>query len=179
VNRLGPGLDVRGDGAYVIAPPSVHATRARYLWTNPRERLDDAPARLLERILAPAPAPRAPRRLPTIQEHHAFSILLRECAFIRHAFDDAADLSYDEWFSLATVMHVFPAGDQFFDEVSRRDRARYHPREVNHKLRSIRGAPRHCVNLGWSCPKLDACGALGVRSPAGLPYKLMRAGARP
>jgi hypothetical protein len=29
---LGPGLDMRGDGAYAVAPPSVHATGAIYEW---------------------------------------------------------------------------------------------------------------------------------------------------
>jgi hypothetical protein len=29
---LGPGLDVRGDGGYVVAPPSVHESGRRYTW---------------------------------------------------------------------------------------------------------------------------------------------------
>ncbi|MEI6502612.1 MAG: bifunctional DNA primase/polymerase [Armatimonadota bacterium] len=29
---LGPGLDVRGDGGLVIAPPSVHSNGNRYTW---------------------------------------------------------------------------------------------------------------------------------------------------
>ena len=30
--KLGPGVDVRGEGGYVLLPPSVHATRRLYEW---------------------------------------------------------------------------------------------------------------------------------------------------
>jgi hypothetical protein len=29
---LGPGLDVRGDGGYIVVPPSLHASGRRYSW---------------------------------------------------------------------------------------------------------------------------------------------------
>ena len=32
VSELGPGLDLRGDGGYVLLPPSVHATSRIYSW---------------------------------------------------------------------------------------------------------------------------------------------------
>jgi len=44
---LWPGIDVKGDGGYVVAPPSVHASGAAYAWENGRG-LDDL-------ALAPAP----------------------------------------------------------------------------------------------------------------------------
>lgn len=50
--RLGPGLDVRGDGGYVIAPPSMHATGATYRWGTIRD-LAPVPPWLCDLLAAP------------------------------------------------------------------------------------------------------------------------------
>jgi Bifunctional DNA primase/polymerase, N-terminal/AAA domain/Primase C terminal 1 (PriCT-1) len=55
-NRAGlaPGIDLRGDGGYVVAPPSLHASGRRYAWelgAGPDDvPLSPAPAWLLARI---------------------------------------------------------------------------------------------------------------------------------
>jgi hypothetical protein len=55
-NRAGlaPGLDLRGDGGFVVAPPSKHASGRRYVWelgASPDDvPLAPAPRWLLERI---------------------------------------------------------------------------------------------------------------------------------
>lgn len=45
--QLGPGIDVRGDGGYVVAPPSVHESGREYVWDLGAD---------LDLPLAPAPA---------------------------------------------------------------------------------------------------------------------------
>ena len=53
-----PGLDFRGDGGYVVAPPSVHKSGSIYEWeVSPSEAdLADAPVWLLELISEPKPS---------------------------------------------------------------------------------------------------------------------------
>ena len=49
--RLGPGLDVRADGGYIVAPPSNHASGNLYAWLDEDESvLEAAPEWLLEMI---------------------------------------------------------------------------------------------------------------------------------
>ena len=45
-NRIAPGIDVRGDGGYVILPPSIHPTGPMYEWAPncAPHQLDAAPA---------------------------------------------------------------------------------------------------------------------------------------
>jgi hypothetical protein len=62
-NRVGlyPGIDLRGDGGYIVAPPSLHPSGNRYAWASTaaavHEPVEQPPAWLLERLHHPhAPA---------------------------------------------------------------------------------------------------------------------------
>ena len=69
VRRLGPGLDTRGTGGFVVLPPSLHPNGNRYAWLPGREPwsvpLPDAPAWLLNALDPPrAEVPRTAARAP-------------------------------------------------------------------------------------------------------------------
>lgn len=184
--KLAKGLDVMTGGRSIVAPPSLHASGRRYTWAAGASPRDVAPAPvpswLLSLLTAPIVRvpiarknPRPPRR--TLGDHAALDVLVHECSFVDHCAANASSLSYDQWFSLATILAVFSQGPALFETISRRDSERYRRGEPALKIASVRGKPRHCTSLGWSCPRLARCSMLGVNSPAGLPFKLRKGGA--
>jgi hypothetical protein len=48
VGKLGAGIDLRADGGYVVAPPSLHSSGVTYTWSNPDQNPKPAPAWLLQ-----------------------------------------------------------------------------------------------------------------------------------
>lgn len=78
-SKLGAGLDVRGDGGMVAAPPTQHASGRRYRWENWPGRLAPAPGWLVAALRPPpAPAPRVPVVLSRRGQGYGEAALARE-----------------------------------------------------------------------------------------------------
>lgn len=60
---LGPGIDVRGDGGYVVLPPSPHRSGGRYFWINEGEKIAELPPWLLQALKNPPRARKVTREL--------------------------------------------------------------------------------------------------------------------
>lgn len=54
-DRLGKGIDVRGDGGYIVAAPSLHVSGQRYVWKTGFDKLPDAPHWLITALRRPDP----------------------------------------------------------------------------------------------------------------------------
>lgn len=55
-NKLGQGIDVRGDGGYIVAAPSLHASGKKYEWATEYDSLPEAPSWLIELLRKPEPS---------------------------------------------------------------------------------------------------------------------------
>lgn len=132
---VGKDIDVRGDGGYVVAPPSLHEYGQTYRWITPPDTpLADWPSWLLSRMNRPTPQKdlsQNEERLPTdaaIAEGRRNDELTRLAGSMRRkGFDDGAidaalqqhnqkhcspPLSEREVASIARSVGKYPAGKQ-------------------------------------------------------------------
>lgn len=66
-SKIGKGIDVRGDGGYVVAPPSIHPSGRVYVWRDevPERGLPTLAPKWVDLVTPPPPPPRLAMPAPT------------------------------------------------------------------------------------------------------------------
>ena len=199
-------LEIRSDGNFTVAPPSLHPDGVLYeaIGVDHIYKPDDLAGfidkRLSElgltaRVTEEAPRkrvkPEARERPERSDEFNTLAIekLMESCPFMQHCRDNAATLSEPWWWPMVRILAVFgnPGRDKIHELSA--PHQRYTERETDEKIKEALKAgekeigPHTCAfieqDLGFACPEDCQAKSLGVRSPAGLAYKLARAAGLP
>ena len=110
---LAKGVDVRGEGGYIVAPPSLHRSGVNYRFLEGLSPIADAPDWLMELVcdgvLAPSAGPgKRPAAVPL--EHQVASTATQRPALgvdeVRDALNHIdPDCGYDDWLKIGMALH--------------------------------------------------------------------------
>lgn len=107
-SKIAPGVDVRGEGGMVIAPPSIKPGVGRYVWINSAP-IVAAPAWLVSMAVRQAAPPAA---VSTLRPNTYRPV---DRAKVQAALDEySSHCSYDIWFETAAALR-FEFGDLGFE----------------------------------------------------------------
>ncbi|GAJ01609.1 unnamed protein product, partial [marine sediment metagenome] len=127
----------------------------------------------------PVPVEEYPERKRSTKFNEiAVKKLLENCAFIHYCRDNAATLTEPYWWAMIHNLAVFdkPGGNQAH-ELSK-SYPQYTKEETNQKIEDAHAqrkqgkSPHLCDNIGFACPEDYLAKKLGLKSPAGLAFRL-------
>ena len=185
-------LEIRSDGNFTIAPPSLHPKGIPYqaIGVDRIYKLDDLAGFINKRLAElglkaryaeeAAKRPQGTRKRERSDESNELAIekLLANCSFIQYCRDTAITLSEPWWWSMVHILAVFDEpGRKKIHDLSQ-PYPKYTEKETEQKIKEALKAagkeigPHTCLfieqDLGYDCPENCQAKTLGVKSPAGL-----------
>lgn len=141
-SKLGPGLDIRGDGGYIVVEPSRHISGRGYAWEGSSDPLEgvepvDAPGWLLDLIEEVSDAAAA-------ANGNELRLSAQQVLEIRQALGYLDHDDYDTWVRVGMALQASGAGDQAFglwNEWSQLSETKYQSKGMRSKWASFRDRP--------------------------------------
>lgn len=175
-DALGPGLDVRGENGYVVAPPSAHVSGREYTWES-SSHPDDVPVAPMPDWLVRLCRTRIPRTAEDVGLRLTAVLDPLEVAEIRSALASFGSDDRDLWVSVGMALHGTNAGAQgqsLWEQWSATS-AKYDAKDAGRVWRSFKGRLdgvttasiyHHAQQSGWVRPPLKQLArAAGVTLP--------------
>jgi hypothetical protein len=135
-----PGIDIRGDGAMSVAPPSK-TRKGLYKWLN-RRRIATAPAWLLDLVVKPARAPRESNGEPQAD----LALLTLAMAMVPNP-----DCDWENWNKVGMALYAATCGSaegfRLFDAWSQRS-SKYNTAVTRAKWQALHGCPPNEIGAG-------------------------------
>lgn len=131
--KLADGLDVRGDGGYVVAPPSKHYSGALYQFIDDTADIQPAPQWLVDMVCADHK--RAVEPLPITPSDALPDFTTDDVREMLSYLD--ADMGHDDWVAVGMALHNGGYGVEIWDEWSRRGQ-KYEAWAIAPKWRSFK-----------------------------------------
>lgn len=135
VRSPGKGIQIKGNGGYIVAEPSTHHTGGRYLWDAEADPLEGAPAAAIPAWLAAPKAATVHALGGGVMTGYLHPDRVAELrAALQHI--DADD--YTAWLSVGMALHSTDAPEAFdlWDEYAQRS-AKYDPAALRGKWQSF------------------------------------------